>query len=34
MSDFALNKKESSKGVYGKRPVLNPQFNIKTIAFG
>lgn len=36
MSDFALNKKEASKGVYGKRTTLfkNHQFNIpKSAAF-
>jgi hypothetical protein len=36
MSDFALNKKDESKGVYGKRTTLyqNHQFNIeKPIAF-
>jgi len=36
MSDFALNKKEESKGVYGKRTTLyqNHQFNIeKPVAF-
>ena len=36
MSDFALNKKEDSRGVYGKRTTLyqNHQFNIeKPIAF-
>ncbi len=31
MSDFALNKKEESKGVYGKRTTLyrNHKFNVK-----
>lgn len=36
MSDFALNKKEESKGVYGKRTTLyqNHQFNVeKPVAF-
>ncbi|MGM8361470.1 DUF5686 family protein [Flavobacterium sp. ARAG 55.4] len=36
MSDFALNKKEASKGVYGKRTTLyqNHQFNIeKPVSF-